>query len=69
LVIQKKEGLFVGLTSFKGLLVIAPLDVQKESMTPKFTTIEMNELKDAEVVYFENGLKVEDVKNINDFNN
>ncbi|MGG6361232.1 hypothetical protein ACQ5SI_18580 [Peribacillus frigoritolerans] len=63
MVIQQKEELYVGLTSFKDLIIIAPLNIKKETMTPKFTIIEVKELKEAEVIHFENGLKVEDIKN------
>lgn len=63
MVIKQKQHLFVAVTSYKDLIIIAPLDLEKESMTPKFKAIEMKELKDGEMVYFENGLKVEYMKN------
>jgi hypothetical protein len=40
--------------------------LEKESITPKFKAIELKELKDAEMVHFENGLKVEEVRNSKD---
>lgn len=66
MVIKQKEHLFVAITSYQDSLILAPLDLEKESMTPKFKTIEIKELKDAEMIRFENGLKVEDVKNSKD---
>ncbi|MFB5936448.1 hypothetical protein ACE8FZ_24670 [Peribacillus frigoritolerans] len=66
LVIKQKEHLFVAVTSYKDSLIIAPLDLEKESITPTFKAIEMKELKDAETIHFENGLKVEDVRNSKD---
>ena len=67
-VIQQENHFFVAITSYKDSLIIAPLDLEKESITPKFKTIEMKELKDAETIHFENGLKVEDVRNSKDLN-
>lgn len=66
MVITEKEHLFVVITSYKDSIIIAPLDLEKESITPKFKAIETKELKDAETIHFENGLKVEDVRNSKD---
>jgi hypothetical protein len=68
MVIKQTDGLYVEVSSYKDLIVIAPLDLKKESMVPKFKTIEMKELKDGEMVYFENGLKVEEMRNSKDLN-
>lgn len=66
MVIKEKEHLFVVITTYKDSIIIAPLDLEKESITPKFKAIETKELKDAETIHFENGLKVEDVRNSKD---
>ncbi|MFE4812816.1 hypothetical protein ACFQ9Y_17005 [Peribacillus simplex] len=66
MVIKQKEGLYVEISSYKDSIIIAPLDLEKESITPKFKAIETKELKDAETIHFENGLKVEDVRNSKD---
>ena len=63
---HQEEKLFVGVTFYKDSIIIAPLNLEKESITPKFKAVEMKELKDAEMIYFENGLKVEDVRNSKD---
>lgn len=63
---HQEEKLFVGVTFYKDSIIIAPLNLEKESITPKFKAIEMKELKDAEMVHFENGLKVEDMKSSKD---
>ncbi|MFJ5750439.1 hypothetical protein ACIP97_17970 [Peribacillus frigoritolerans] len=66
MVIRQEEKLFVAVTSYKDSIILAPLDLEKESITPKFKAIEMKELKNAEMIRFENGLKVEDIKNSKD---
>ncbi|SIR38274.1 hypothetical protein SAMN05878482_103489 [Peribacillus simplex] len=66
MVIKQSGLLYVAVTSYKDSLIIAPLNLEKESMTPKFKAIEMKELKDTETIHFENGLKVEDVRNSKD---
>ncbi|ULM97928.1 hypothetical protein L8956_04140 [Peribacillus frigoritolerans] len=66
MVIHQKENLYVEVSSFKDLIIIAPLNIETNSITPKFKTIEMKELKDIEIVRFESGLKVEDMKKIPD---
>jgi hypothetical protein len=66
MVIKQEEKLFVAVTSYKDSLIIAPLDLEKEAITPTFKAIEMKDLKDAETIHFKNGLKVEDVKNSKD---
>lgn len=66
MVIHQDKDLFVVVTSYKDSMIMAPLNLKKESITPKFKAIEMKELKDAEIIYFENGLKVEDVRNSKD---
>ncbi|MFF2500174.1 hypothetical protein [Peribacillus sp. NPDC058075] len=66
MVIKEKEHLFVVITSYKDSLIIAPLDLEKESITPTFKAIETKELKDAETIHFENGLKVKDMRNSKD---
>lgn len=63
---HQEEKLFVGVTFYKDSIIIAPLNLEKESITPKFKAIELKELKDAEMVHFENGLKIEDIKNSKD---
>ncbi|MCK2018846.1 hypothetical protein [Peribacillus frigoritolerans] len=62
-VIRQEEKLFIVVASYKDSIIIAPLDLEKESMTPKFIVMEMKELKDVEMVYFKKGLHVEDIKN------
>lgn len=60
---KQEEKLFIVVASYKDSIIIAPLDLEKESMTPKFKVMEMKELKDVEMVYFKMGLHVEDIKN------
>ena len=62
MVVKQKEELFVVVTSYKDNLVIAPLDIKKETMKPKFQIIEMKDAKDTEVINFENGIKVDKLK-------
>lgn len=66
MIIRQEERLFVAVTSYKDSIIIAPLDLEKESITPKFKVMEMKEIKDTEMIRFENGLKVEDVRNSKD---
>ncbi|MCI2257234.1 hypothetical protein L2D08_23260 [Domibacillus sp. PGB-M46] len=63
---QETGDPYVAVAYFKDLVVVARLDVENESITPNFKTIELKELKDTEIVYFENGLKVEKVKSSQD---
>lgn len=62
LVIKQEEDLFVAVTTYKDSIIIAPLALEKESMTPNYKAVEVKKLKNAEMVYFENGLKVDDIK-------
>ena len=62
MIVKQKEGLFVVVTTYKDNLVIAPLDIKKETVKPKFQTIEMKDAKDTEVIHFEDGIKVDKLK-------
>ncbi|MGE1115675.1 hypothetical protein ACQJ0K_28545 [Priestia megaterium] len=62
MVLKQKEELFVVIKSYKDNLVIAPLDIEKETIKPKFQTIDMKDAKDTEVINFENGIKVDKLK-------
>lgn len=62
IVIQQKDGFYVELTTYQegysNLMVVAPINIKTDTMTPKFKTIDVKELNNDQVVHFENGLKV-----------
>jgi len=59
MVLKQKEELFVVVLAYKDNLVIAPLDIKRDTIKPKFQTIEMKDAKDTEVINFEHGIKVD----------
>ncbi|MEK4626541.1 hypothetical protein MKY06_30050 [Priestia sp. FSL P4-0332] len=63
MVVKQKEELFVVVTSYKDNLVIAPLNIKTDTIKPKFQTIEMKSAKDSEIINFEDGIKVDKLKN------
>ncbi|WHX59889.1 hypothetical protein [Peribacillus frigoritolerans] len=61
-VLKQNKELFIVVTPYKDNLVIAPLDIETDTMTPKFQVIEMKAIKDTEVIKFKEGLNIEDLK-------
>ncbi|MCG0050208.1 hypothetical protein [Priestia aryabhattai] len=43
-----------------------PLDIKKESIKPKFQTIEMKDAKDTEAIRFKDGITVDKVRSSNE---
>jgi hypothetical protein len=66
MVIKQNKELFVVVTTYKDNLVIAPLDIKTETITPEFKLIEMKDMKNTEIIRFEDGLKVKDLKSSKD---
>ncbi|MGR6342649.1 hypothetical protein ACU5CE_33460 [Priestia megaterium] len=62
MVVKQNKEFFAVVTTYKDNLVLAPLDIKKESIKPKFHTIEMKDAKNAEVIHFEDGIKVDKLK-------
>ena len=62
-VVKQNKELFAVVTTYKDNLVLAPLDMKKESIKPEFHTIEMKDTKNIEVIHFEDGIKVDKLKN------
>lgn len=58
LVIHQKDGYYAELFSYNDSMVIAPINLRTDTMTPKFTVIDIKDLKNDEMVHFKNGLKV-----------
>ncbi|GAB1799080.1 hypothetical protein [Priestia megaterium] len=67
MVVKEKKELFVVVTTYKDNLVIAPLDIKKETIKPKFKAIEMKDADETEVINFKNGIKVDKLKSSNEF--
>ncbi|WP_274307513.1 hypothetical protein [Solibacillus daqui] len=62
MILKLKEELFVVVTSYSGNLIIAPLDIKTETMSPEFQAIEIKSMKDTQIITFENGLNVKELK-------
>lgn len=67
MVVKEKKELFVVVTTHKDNLVIAPLDIKKETIKSKFKAIEMKDADETEVIKFKNGIKVDKLKSSNEF--
>lgn len=62
MVLKQNEELFVVVTLYNDNLIIAPLDIKTETMSPEFQAIEINSMKETQIINFENGLKVKESK-------
>ncbi|KRF46331.1 hypothetical protein ASG98_17290 [Bacillus sp. Soil531] len=69
MVIREGKNLFAVISSYKDSAVIAPLDIHKESVAPKFKLIEFKDLKNTEMVKFKDGLKVDEVRSSKELDN
>lgn len=67
MVLKKNKELFVVVTSYSGNLIIAPLDIKTETMSPEFQAVEITSMKDTQIITFKNGLKVKELKSSKEF--
>jgi hypothetical protein len=62
-VISQEGALYVAVYHYNDSLIIAPVDVKEGIMSPNYQLIEINSIKDTEIIRFEEGLKVKRIKN------
>lgn len=67
MVLKQNDDLFVVVTSHSGNLIIAPLNIKTETMSPEFQAIEIKSMKDTQIITFEKGLKVKELKSSKEF--
>ncbi|WP_249659392.1 hypothetical protein [Lysinibacillus fusiformis] len=67
MILKHEEELFVVVTSYSDNLIIAPLDINTETISPEFQAIEIKSMKETQIITFEGGLKVKEIKSSKEF--
>ncbi|MFE4430435.1 hypothetical protein ACFRH9_25955 [Peribacillus butanolivorans] len=62
-VLKHDSKLYITVSSYKDSIIIAPYNNNNQSISPKFTSIDISDLNNAETIQFPKGLKVQAPKN------